>query len=305
MQTKEPEVRSYYQATVGHYADQYGPSWRGYPANLKRLELLIRRARELKIRTLLDCGCGEGTPIRRLHEEAGVDVWGFDFSEKMAQAAGVQLEGKGLKNRVWPGDITQPASFRPAGVERPEAFDACLAAGVFPHLRDPEEGNALRNMAAAVRTGGRVFAEFRNELFSLFTLNRYSHEFLCKKLIGTDRLAAAYPQERQKIEKLAADLEGSFRMDMPAARPRPDGSPLSIDEVLCRFKNPFECPALFSEAGLRVEKFHFYHFHALPPFLEEKAPGLFRAASLEMEKDPSDWRGYFMASAFVVEAVRS
>lgn len=289
----QPEVHRYYQSTVSHYADQYSPSYPGYPANLKRLEILVRRARELKIRTLLDCGCGEGTPIRRLHEEVGVDVWGFDFSDEMARAASAQLESKGLRSRVWSGDITQAASFRPDGLQRPEAFEACLAAGVFPHLTDSQEAEALKNMADAVRTGGRVFVEFRNELFALFTLNRHSYELFLEKLIP--------PRAAQEA---ASELKKFFRLDLPGVRPSPAGAPSSIDEIPCRFKNPFECAELFRGAGLRIEAFHFYHFHALPPMMEARFPEAFWTASLEMEKKPSDWRGYFMASAFVVESCK-
>ena len=292
METKQL-VHRYYQSTVNHYADQYSPSYQGYPANLKRLETLVRRARELKIKTLLDCGCGEATPIARLHDEAGVEVWGFDFSEEMTRTAAAKLESMGLKKRIWSGDITQASSFHPIGIEHPKAFDACLAAGVFPHLTDSQEAAALKNMAGAVRTGGRVFVEFRNELFALFTLNRYSYELFTEKLIPT-----------RVSREASAELKGFFRLDLPAVRPNPAGASSSIDEIFCRFKNPFECPDLFRKAGLKIEAFHFYHFHALPPMLEAKFPKAFRAASLAMEKMPSDWRGYFMASAFVVESCK-
>jgi 2-polyprenyl-3-methyl-5-hydroxy-6-metoxy-1,4-benzoquinol methylase len=286
-------VHEYYQSTVDHYADQYSPSYLGYPANLKRLDTLVRRARELKVKTLLDCGCGEGTPISRLHEEAGVDVWGFDFSEKMARTAQAKLEAQGLRGRVWTGDITQTFSFAPEGIERPEAFDATLAAGVFPHLTEQQEAAALKNMASAVRPGGRVFVEFRNELFALFTLNRFSYELFAEKLIP-----------RRAAEEAGAELKKFFHTDLPVDRPSPAGAPSSIDGIFCKFKNPFECPALFKAAGLRIEAFHFYHFHALPPMMEQQFPQLFRAASLEMEKDPNDWKGHFMASAFVVESCK-
>jgi len=45
----------------------------------------------------------------------------------------------------------------------------------------------------------------------------------------------------------------------------------------------------------------FYHYHALPPIFSEKHPQFFKENSLQLEK-PNDRRGYFMASAFVVEA---
>jgi hypothetical protein len=43
----------------------------------------------------------------------------------------------------------------------------------------------------------------------------------------------------------------------------------------------------------------FYHYHCLPPMLEAQVPELFRRESLRME-DPEDWRGHFMASAFLL-----
>ncbi len=43
----------------------------------------------------------------------------------------------------------------------------------------------------------------------------------------------------------------------------------------------------------------------LPPLLEASVPDLFRELSLAMEADPPDWRGYFMASAFVAEVIKA
>jgi hypothetical protein len=39
--------------------------------------------------------------------------------------------------------------------------------------------------------------------------------------------------------------------------------------------------------------------------LESAAPALFREASLAMEADPTDWRGHFMASAFILVGKRA
>ena len=53
------------------------------------------------------------------------------------------------------------------------------------------------------------------------------------------------------------------------------------------------------------ERLLFYHFHALPPMLEGANPQLFRQTSLAMEADPTDWRGHFMASAFILTGKRA
>jgi hypothetical protein len=52
-------------------------------------------------------------------------------------------------------------------------------------------------------------------------------------------------------------------------------------------------------AGLTDVRILFYHYHSLPPMLEKSVPALFRRESVAMEV-AEDWRGYFMASAFIV-----
>jgi SAM-dependent methyltransferase len=290
-------VQKHYQAVAGDYSEQYKPTYQGYPANLKRLEFLVARLRELNAETLLDCGCGEGTPLARL-SELGLDVWGFDAVPEMAEAAKAKLDAKGPLNRVWQGDISQRSSFKPAGINMPPVFDVSMAMGVFPHIGD--EAEALSNMAAVTRPNGRVLVEFRNELFSLFTLNRYSFEFFRDKLINIDQIRTEHPEYGAQLDDVQEELKKFFRLDLPPVRQGTAGAP-GYDEILSKFHNPFDLAPVFDKAGLHIVKFHFYHFHALPPLLEKGHADLFRTLSLEMEQS-SDWRGYFMASAFVVEA---
>ena len=51
-------------------------------------------------------------------------------------------------------------------------------------------------------------------------------------------------------------------------------------------------------------KLLWYHYHPAMPYLEEKIPEIFRKESIRLEHEPSDWRGFFLCSAFVVEAVK-
>jgi len=41
------------------------------------------------------------------------------------------------------------------------------------------------------------------------------------------------------------------------------------------------------------------------PYLGEKIPELFRKEAISLEREPSGWRGYFLCSAFVVEATKA
>jgi len=71
---------------------------------------------------------------------------------------------------------------------------------------------------------------------------------------------------------------------------------------LAKFRNPLSIEnELFEPCNFSLVDIHFYHYHALPPIFENKYPKLFRDMSLKMEK-PNDWKGYLMASAYVIEA---
>ena len=95
-----------------------------------------------------------------------------------------------------------------------------------------------------------------------------------------------------------------FRLDQPLVRSGSKDAP-GYDKILSKFHNPLNLSPLFQSAGLKIEDIFFYHYHAIPPMFEQEYPRLFREASLAMEQDPHDWRGYLMASAFVIEAVKT
>lgn len=295
------EVRDYYQAKAQGYGGLYTTTYEGYPSNQKRLELILRRLKEIRPVTLLDCGCGEGTPMRRI-QEAGVQAWGFDFASEMVEQAKANLLESGLQERVWCGDITDPASFRPPGIRTPESWDVCIAAGVFPHLEDDQAAAALTNLAGVLRPGGRVFIEFRNALFSLFTLNRYSYAFFSQQLVQFEELKRRHPEHRAELEQIQTELSRFFRTDLPAVQRSTEAKP-SFDDILARFHQDEEVVPFFARFGFQVVRRYFYHLHALPPLFEPDHPELFQKLSLEMEGNTSQARGRFMASAFIVEAI--
>ena len=295
------EVQKHYKSAVDDYTRQYQPIYDEYPANQKRLDFMIKRLSALRPSTLLDCGCGEGSPIRSI-AETGIEVWGFDFVPEMVEKAKSNLKPIGLSDRVWAGDITDLKSFKPSGIETPDTFEVCMAMGVFPHLTD--EVHALKNMAAVTRNGGRIFVEFRNELFSLFTLNRYSYAFYKDNLMKTASLESEKPESSAEIHAITEKIKPFFSLDQPPVRSGSADAP-GYDTILSKFHNPLNLSPLFKSVGLKIEDIFFYHYHAIPPMFEREHSHLFRDASLEMEQDPHDWRGYFMASAFVIEAVKT
>ena len=79
----------------------------------------------------------------------------------------------------------------------------------------------------------------------------------------------------------------------------------NIDEL--NVKNIQHNPLLIGEQiqkfGLKLKSINFYHFHATLPEIEKNMPSDYYNASSKLE-NPSDWRGNFMASAFVVHAIK-
>jgi 2-polyprenyl-3-methyl-5-hydroxy-6-metoxy-1,4-benzoquinol methylase len=294
-QNKKPlgDAADHYNAVASQYHEQYERerlyTANTYPANYFRLQLLINSMVTKGVKTLYEVGVGEGTPIATL-ARAGIDVWGCDIAQNMVDRARENVRSAGLDaGRISWGDIEDSTTYAPVFTHAP--FDALIAMGVMPHVKNDDL--AFTNMTALVKPGGTIFLEFRNKLFSLFTFNRHTMEF-----IMDDLLAGVDPALKASVAK---EIEPRLRMDLPPARDvvSASGKP-GYDAILSKFHNPFEVPALFSRHGFANLRYHWYHYHAAPPLLQEA--DLFRAESIKLEHEPSGWRGYFLCSAFVIEA---
>jgi hypothetical protein len=146
-----------------------------------------------------------------------------------------------------------------------------------------------------------VVVEARNQLFALFTLNRYSYDLFAKDLIGEPKSPQA--PDDAALQDALAELRTHFRMDLPPIRKGKEGEP-GYDEVLSRAHNPLILSRAFTSAGFTNVRTLFYHFHCFPPMLQSRFPEFFREESLARE-EPDDWRGYFMASAFLIAGERA
>jgi 2-polyprenyl-3-methyl-5-hydroxy-6-metoxy-1,4-benzoquinol methylase len=284
----EAQVRSCYSTWAKTYFDDYYTGAGAYPP--AHVDIVRNLLKASGARTLLDAGCGPASMLRRL-TDLGLELHGFDLTQEMVEEARrVMAEWRVPAERLWQGSVAEAADFR-----RPaRGYDAAVCFGVFPHVPQALDAVAIANLHASLAPGGFAAIEARNELFALFTLNRYTRDLFVKRLIDVDSLSGA---EREALAPALAAMEQQLRMDLPPVR-------AGYDEVLSRTHNPFEMRAAMEQAGFRDVRLHFYHYHALPPMLESHAPEWFRKRSLQLE-DPADWRGHFMASAFVVSGVRA
>jgi SAM-dependent methyltransferase len=279
----EGAVRACYSTWSDSYYDDYYGARAPYPP--VHVDLLKRVLRESGAQTVLDAGCGPASFLREIVGD-GYDLYGFDLTPEMVdEARRVFAEHHIPPERIWEGSVTDAQAFRPPVA--PEAgYDAAVCVGVLPHVPEDADGTVISNLRDAVREGGLVVAEARNQLFALYTLNRYSFDFFRDVLL------------RAKDDDRLDPLRARFRMDLPPVR-RGHANEPGYDEVLSRTHNPFELRERFDQAGLVDVRTLFYHYHALPPLLEPSIE-----ASLALE-DPNDWRGHFMASAFLVVGRRA
>lgn len=260
-----------------------------YPANYFRLQILVRRLAALGAKRVYEIGVGEGTPLVSM-AKLGMDVAGCDISESMVAAARKNFQAAGLSQELiqW-GDVQDATTL--AGQLRNGKFDAVVAAGVLPHVRD--DRLMLETVKMCLKPGGSAFIEFRNKLFSLFTFNRLTKEFILD-----DLLADVSSTVKAKVE---VELDERCAIDKPAIRTARPGTELGYDEILAKFHNPFELQDVFRSSGFEDVQVHWYHYHPAPPMMEAAIGPDFRRAAMRLEHEGS-WRGMFLCSAGVIEA---
>lgn len=295
------KVREHYGAVAEAYFEQYDESLlrdfsRPYPANFFRLERLVKSFGESKLDRVIEIGVGDGTPLAAL-ARLGIDVWGFDLTSEMVNRARETLKKENVpESQIFLADIEDANSYLSCLPQGCSDFDGVVAMGVMPHVVD--DALALRNTLNLVKPGGRIFIEFRNKLFSLFTFNRKTVEFVLE-----DLLKFSSPRSRDLV---AQDLNNRLRVDMPPVRERvKDSGAPGYDVIPAKFHNPFEMADEIRDLGFKDIDFYWYHYHPSMPFLEDRYPQEYRDEALALEHEDMGWRGYFLASAFVIEAVRT
>ena len=292
------KVTSYYSAVAQDYHLQYERDLlyditRHYPANYFRLQMLLKTFINKNISKVIEVGVGEGTPLITL-AKSGMDVWGFDLSQEMVEKAQKNMQENGQNpDHIFQGDIQDPISYTHALQEG--LFDGLMAMGVMPHVENEEV--VLSNMASLVKPGGSVFIEFRNKLFSLFTFNRYTYDFILNDLLKD------VSSDMKDI--VSEELKKRLAMDQPEVRTNVEGTDApGFDAILSKFHNPFEVVELFEKLNFQDIKLLWYHYHPAQPFLSDQNPEGFRREGIRLEHETSNWRGLFLCSAFVVEAVK-
>jgi len=288
-------VASHYDGSASTYADQYNEDkiWTNeeYPANFFRLKLVRRILADAGVTSLYEHGVGDATPLVTIAGD-GIRVAGNDVSPEMVKFARANMTDHGLDPEAI--NLLDVQSHDAIDVERKRAgsFDAVMALGVIPHVEDDRW--FVDSMDRFLNPGGRLLLQFRNSMFSMFTFNRLTKEFVM------DELLPEVPESIREI--VAADLDQRLAVDKPPKRTRPTGD--GYDEILSKFHNPFELSEIVKSFGYKDLQFHWYNYHPAYPMLAGSVdPKIYRRAQIDLEGDTS-WRGMFLCSAGVIEAVK-
>lgn len=296
IETVEASVKHCYSTWSKDYYRDYYTQAAAYPPIHR--ELIGKLLRDHACSNVLDAGCGPASMLRDLVDVVP-QLYGFDLTPEMVAEAKKVMANLGTPaDQIWEGSVLEPTAFVPPNTKQHAGFDAAICVGVLPHVPVESDIVVMKNLTTAVKPGGLVIAEARNQLFSLFTLNRYSEALFASELINFDELKSEFPDHTTQLDAAKSELAERFRMDLPPIREGKEDEP-GYDQVLSRTHNPFEMIEVARQAGLEDIELQFYHYHALPPMFEQAMPELFRQASLKLEQ-PHDWRGHFMASAFLV-----
>jgi len=266
------------------YDRNYDQTANRYPDHVFRLNIFNDLLTSLRPRYVLDAGCGSGIPLLTFLNN-GLDAYGFDLSPNMVAQAKKNIHHAGHnESRVFQGDLDT--------FERPitERFDAIVGLGTVYYT--PDTITTLRHLVNNLVPDGHLIFSLRNELFSLFSLNRYSVEFLARTMYPTSTLSDELQQSLEQFLQLRfsdVDIPREFQ---------------NVDErqIMSHFHNPLTVSStLLEPLNLDLVNIYYYHFHALPPIFEHSHTDEFRRLSVSFE-NPTDWRGLFMASCFVVHA---
>jgi hypothetical protein len=217
--------------------------------------------------------------------EAGYDVYGFDFASNMVEETKENLAAAGFTtDRVQQGDFMDKVPFE-------QEFDAAIALGVLPHFQDIHE--PLSKFEQMLHDDGMLVAQLRNDLFDIFTFNEHTYEFIWDELLADVSLSS------EAKSALSERLRDGLNLHDGVGETAGDANFTSSEHQY--YHNPLTVEEDFGAAGFSVQDILFYHYHAMLPEFEPEFREEFYNRSQELE-NPSDWRGHFLASAFLVYA---
>lgn len=250
-----------------------------YPANVKRLEIFLNLLKKYKPKKIVDAGCGAGMPLIKIKQK-GFNIIGYDKAANMVEQAKANL----IKNN-FSSNLAFFDDFENPKLIKKNSIDCILGMGAFFYSKNFKK--TIKNQMKQLKKNGRMIFSLRNRLLDIATLNDYTIKFL-NEIYETKKLKRNW---KNKYNKLFYGF---------AKRKKYKIKNIDDEGVYSLVHNPLTIGNELKALGLRCEGLYFYHFHPFPPVFENFDQLYFRKISWKME-DPTDWRGFLLASGFVVD----
>ena len=269
-------------SSVKEYSDMYKKLRLdlSYPANVKREKIFLKLLKKHKPKKIIDAGCGTGMPLIDIKKK-GFNIIGYDKAKNMVLEAKENLRKHNLStDLIFYDDFENPKNIKNNSV------DCILGMGAFYYSKNVNK--TLLNQKKKLKKNGRLIFSLRNRLFDIVTLNNYTKKFL---------------DEIYEVKSLKKDWKNKYKSLTKNFSDRKKFKFKNIDEegVYNHIPhNPLTISDQMAKLGLSVEGIYFYHFHAFPPVFENYDKIYFRKYSWKIE-NPSDWRGFLLASTFIVD----
>ncbi len=251
-----------------------------YPSDFKREQIFVKILEKHKPKKIIDAGCGSGMPLIDI-KKRGFNIIGYDKAKNMVLEAKENLK----KNRLSPDLVFHDDFENPKKIKN-NSVDCILGMGAFYYAKNVNK--TLLNQKKKLKKNGRLIFSLRNRLFDIATLNNYTKIFL-DQIYEVKKLKSQWKKRYKSLTKNFSDRKKfNFKnIDEKGVYNHIPHNPLTINQEMAKL-------------GLSVEGIYFYHFHAFPPEFENYDAHYFRKVSWKME-NPLDWRGFFLASAFVID----
>lgn len=184
---------------------------------------------------ILDFGCGDAVMFPPFLEK-GVKITGIDIMQEMIDLAKKRLKnGKHDENIVRIGDVNMLKDY-PS-----QSLDAILSFNVLAYLTNEEEDLFYREAYRVLKVGGYLAVSHSNELFDLFSLNKYTVEFFEKNFMSKNNFQG-------KISQLLVNAD----------------KPETITAYNVR-ENPLAYKFKLNEYGFEEMQQEFSNLHVAPP----------------------------------------
>lgn len=225
-----------------------------------------------KGKRIFDFGCGNAVLFKKFLENE-VLITGVDISKEMINDAEKWLESMGYdKNLAQLGGIEKLKSISDS------TLDALFSFNVIAYLSDSEEMFFYKEAARVIKPGGYLLVTHSNELFDMFTLNRFTIDFFRNNFNLVEK-------ELKELEKILEKTK-----DVPENK-----ITYNIRE------NPLNYGIKLKNYGFKQERIEFINFHEVPPVISENADGYLNTLEI---KEIDKWKLNFQCSTFGSLSIR-